>query len=84
MKNVSDFIVDILQPDGTVAITRMTQIESDPILKQFLDLLTQDIENNPQRLQSISSDSIDHLRSLVSDVDFELDQSIDNSELGQN
>ena len=84
MKNVNNNIAYILQLDGTVAITRMTQIESDPILKQFLDLLTQDIENNPQRLQSISSDSIDHLRSLVSDVDFELDQSIDNSELGQN
>ncbi len=43
----------------------------------FLDLLAQDIERNPQRLQPISSDSIERIRSLVSDVDVDLNESID-------
>lgn len=66
----------ILQPDGTVAIDRVTQTESDPILKPYLDLLAQDIEHNPQRLQSISADLVDRIRSIVSDVDVDLNESI--------
>jgi antitoxin PrlF len=67
----------IVQSDGTVAIARVTQTESDPILKPFLDLLAQDIEHNPQRLQPISSELIDRIRSIVSDVDVDLNESID-------
>ena len=67
----------IIQSDGTVAIARVTQTESDPILKPFLDLLAQDIEHNPQRLQPISSELIDRIRSLVLDVDVDLNESID-------
>jgi antitoxin PrlF len=52
----NDKICYILQPDGTVAISRVTPTESDPILKPFLDLLAQDIEHNPRQLQPINSD----------------------------
>jgi antitoxin PrlF len=76
----NDKICYILQPNGTVAISRVTQTESDPILKPFLDLLAQDIEHNPQRLQPISSDLIDRIRSLVSEVDVDLNESIDEDE----
>jgi antitoxin PrlF len=76
----NDKICYVLQPDGTVAISRVSQTESDPILKPFLDLLAQDIEHNPQRLQPISSDLIDRVRSLVSAVDFDLNESIDEDE----
>ena len=43
----------------------------------YLDLLAQDIEHNPQRLQPISSDLIDRIRSIVSNVDVDLNESID-------
>jgi antitoxin PrlF len=46
----------------------------------FLDLLAQDIEHNPQRLQPISYDLIDRIRSIVSNVDFDLTESIDEDE----
>jgi antitoxin PrlF len=73
----NDKICYTLQSDGTVAIARVTETEIDPILKPFLDLLAQDIESNPQRLQPISSDFIDRIRSIVSEVDFDLNESID-------
>jgi antitoxin PrlF len=76
----NDKIGYILQSDGTVAISRVAQTESDPILKPFLDLLAQDIEHNPQRLQPISADLIDRIRSLVADVDVDLNESIDEDE----
>jgi antitoxin PrlF len=76
----NDKIGYTLHSDGTVAISRVSQTENDPILKPFLDLLAQDIEHNPQRLQPISSDLIDRIRSLVSDVDVDLNESIDEDE----
>lgn len=76
----NDKIAYTLQPDGTVAISRVTQTESDPILKPFLDLLAQDLEHNPQRLQPISADFVDRIRSLVSDVDVDLNEQIDEDE----
>jgi antitoxin PrlF len=76
----NDRIAYTLQPDGTVAISRQIQTESDPILKPFLDLLAQDIEHNPQRLQPVGSNFVDRVRSLVSDVDFDLNESIDEDE----
>jgi antitoxin PrlF len=45
-----------------------------------LDLLAQDIEHNPQRLQPISANLIDRIRSLVADVDVDLNESIDEDE----
>jgi antitoxin PrlF len=76
----NDKISYVLQSDGTVAIARVTKTENDPTLKPFLDLLAQDIEHNPQRLQPISTDLIDRIRSLVADVDVDLDESIDEDE----
>ena len=76
----NDKICYTLQPDGTVVIDRLTKTESDPILQPFLDLLAQDIEHNPQRLQPISADLINRIRSLVSDVDLDLNESIDEDE----
>jgi antitoxin PrlF len=76
----NDKIAYTLQPDGTVVISRQTQTESDPILKPFLDLLAQDIKYNPQRLQPIGSDFVDRIRSLVSDVEFGLDELLDEDE----
>jgi antitoxin PrlF len=76
----NDKIGYTLQSDGTVAIYRVSQTESDPILQPFLDLLAQDIEHNPQRLQLISSDLIDRVRSIVSDMDVDLTKLIDEDE----
>jgi antitoxin PrlF len=46
----------------------------------FLDFLAQDIQNNPQNLRPITSDFVDRVRSLVSDVDFDMDESLDDGD----
>lgn len=71
--NKRDKICYSIQADGQVVISRDDQTERDPILGQFLNFLAQDIEKNPQHLQSISSDLVSHVQSLVAEVDLDLD-----------
>jgi antitoxin PrlF len=68
-----DKICYTIQSNGQVVISRADQTESDPILGQFLNFIAQDIEKNPQRLQAISSDLVSHVKSLVAEVDIDLD-----------
>lgn len=68
-----DKICYTIQPDGQVVISRADQTESDPLLGQFLNFLVRDIEKNPQHLQAISSDLVNRIQSLVSEVEVELD-----------
>jgi antitoxin PrlF len=71
--NKRDKICYTIQPDGKVWISRADQTESDPVLGEFLNFLERDMEKNPQHLQAISSDLVSRVRSLISDVDLELD-----------
>jgi antitoxin PrlF len=70
--NKRDKICYTIEPDGKVFITRVDQLESDPILAGFLNFLAQDIEKNPQHIQAISSDLVSRVQSLVLDVDLDL------------
>lgn len=71
-----------IQTDGSVIISRCeTQAqESDPILEKFLSFLSQDMSDNPQHCKAISSTTVDHLASLVGDIEVDLDAPLDNEE----
>ncbi|MCF3609639.1 type II toxin-antitoxin system PrlF family antitoxin [Planktothrix agardhii 1033] len=71
--NKRDKICYTLQSDGQVVIYRADTTENDPILGEFLNFLAQDIKNNPQHLETLSSDLVNRVQSLVSDVDLDLD-----------
>jgi antitoxin PrlF len=71
--NKRDKICYTIQADGKVWVSRAVQAESDPVIGKFLNFLAQDIERNPQQLQAVSSDLVSYVRSLVSDVDVDLD-----------
>jgi antitoxin PrlF len=43
------------------------------VLGKFLNFLAQDMEQNPQHIQAISSNLVSHVQSLVSGVDLDLD-----------
>jgi antitoxin PrlF len=71
--NKRDKICYTIEADGRVVISRADQTESDPIIGQFLNFLAQDIEKNPQHVQALSHDLVNHVQALVTDVDLDLD-----------
>ncbi|KZL50686.1 type II toxin-antitoxin system PrlF family antitoxin [Nodularia spumigena] len=68
-----DKICYTIQSDGQVVISRAEQMESDPLLGKFLNFIARDMEKNPQHLKAISSDLLNRVHSLVSEVDLDLD-----------
>jgi len=71
--NKRDKIAYVINADGTVTISRNETSEEDPILGKFLDFMAQDIEQNPQHIQPITSKTLDRVQSLVGDIDINLD-----------
>ena len=71
-----------IQKDGSVIITRCDTKpkESDPILEQFLSFLSQDMTDNPQLIKPIPSATVNHLASLVGDIDVDLDTPLNDEE----
>lgn len=75
-----DKICYTISQEGQVIISRADQTENDPILENFLDFLAQDLKKNPQHLQAISSDLMSHIKSLVAEVDIDLDAPLRNED----
>lgn len=71
--NKRDKIRYTIQSNGQVIMSRADQPENDPVLEQFLSFLARDISRNPQHVQAISSDLVNHVQSLLADVEFDLD-----------
>jgi len=68
------------QADGTVFISRTDEDENDPILSQFLIFLANDIGQNPKNVSSISSDLVERISSLVSDVEIDLNSPLSDED----
>lgn len=71
--NKRDKIRYTIQSNGQVLLSRVDLLEEDPLLEQFLSFLARDLEKNPQHLKSISSAAVNHVQSLVAQVDLDLD-----------
>jgi len=63
-----------IQSNGDVLISRAETQESDPVLGEFLSLLASDLGQNPHRITALDSDFADRVKTLVSDVDIDLDR----------
>lgn len=74
--NKRDRIAYTIGADGQVTISRAEDANNDPLLGQFLGFLAQDIQRNPQRVGQVSTDLVDRVRSLVADVDIDLDETL--------
>ena len=68
-----DKISYTIQSDGQVIISSLDHKKDDPIVGEFLKFLAQDIQKNPHHLKTINSDLVNHLQSLVSGVDIDID-----------
>jgi antitoxin PrlF len=63
-----------IRPSGEVVLTRAEALDDDdPVLGQFLSFLARDITSHPERLKAIDAQFVQHLQSLTSDVDVDLD-----------
>ncbi len=71
--NKRDRIAYTIGSDGQVTISRAEDENNDPLLGQFLDFLATDIQHHPQHVQQVSSDLLNRMRSLVGNVDLDLD-----------
>ncbi len=71
--NKRDRIAYTIGADGQVTISRAEEANNDPLLGQFLNFLATDIGHNPQRLQSINGELVDRIRSLVANIELDLD-----------
>ena len=61
------------EPDGRVYIQLDHALEEDPALVAFLDFIATDIEKFPESLRAFDGDLHDRLKSLVGDVEVDLD-----------
>jgi antitoxin PrlF len=63
-----------IRPGGEVVLSRVeTAAQDDPVLGQFLDFLSRDMANHPERLQSIDAGFAQRLRGLTCGVEVDLD-----------
>jgi antitoxin PrlF len=62
-----------IRPNGEVILSRIDSLEPDPALEPFLNLLAQDIQNNPQRLQHLSTELVNRVQSLTANIEVDLD-----------
>lgn len=69
-----DKIHYIIRPNGEVVLTRAEDGEAaDPVLGQFLSFLARDLANSPERLQAVDAGLVQRLKSLVGDIEVDLD-----------
>lgn len=66
-----------IRPGGEVILSRVeiTQ-EDDPVLGQFLDFLSRDIANHPERLQAVDVNLAQRIHSLVGGIEVDLNATL--------
>ena len=66
---------------GEVVLARADAPEDDdPALMPFLELLAQDLAAHPERVQALDAAFVNRLKSLVADVDVDLDAPLPDEE----
>ena len=63
-----------IRPNGEVVISRAQVSETDdPVLGQFLNFLSHDIAEHPERLQALDASFVQRLQSLTMGIEVDLD-----------
>lgn len=72
--NKRDKIHYTIRPNGEVILSRAAPSEAeDPVLGSFLNFLSRDIADHPERLQALDHSLVQHLKVLSNDIDVDLD-----------
>ncbi len=63
-----------IRPNGEVVLSRAEVVEvDDPLLGQFLEFLSHDIAQHPERLQSLDGSLVERLQALTKGAEVALD-----------
>ena len=66
-----------IRASGEVVLTRAeTFVGEAPLIGQFLGFLAADMASNPERLQTLDATFVERIRSLVSDIEIDLDAAL--------
>jgi antitoxin PrlF len=66
-----------IRPGGEIVLTRAQNAEeNDPLLEQFLGFLARDIAKHPEHLRLVDAGFVQHLQSLVSGIEIDLDAAL--------
>ena len=68
-----DKIKFTVQPNGSVLLTRSESSEEDPVVESFLSFIADDLREHPEKIQPLTISMRDRIKSLTSDVVFDLD-----------
>lgn len=79
--NKRDKILYTVQPDGHVLLSKIEENQYDPIIDNFLDYIAEDIRKNPQHLTSINQTLLNRIESLVTGVEFDLNEMLLDEEV---
>ena len=64
-----------IRPSGEIILTRseLSQ-EEDPVLGRFLDFLAHDMVRHPEQVQSVDSNLMQRIHTLVGSIEVDLDE----------
>lgn len=63
-----------IRPDGEVLLSRAPEaVEEDPVLGNFLGFLARDMATHPERVQLMDGVLVQHIQSLVVNIEVNLD-----------
>ncbi len=77
-----DSIHYLIQPDGTVLMTRASQDkgDADPVLSEFLNFLAKDMAEHPERLETLDANLLNRIRTLTANVPIDLNAALDEAD----
>jgi antitoxin PrlF len=73
-----DKIRYVVRPDGEVLLTRAVSSQADdPVIGKFLEFLSRDMKEHPERIKGVSTDLLGRIRALTKGVKVDLDARLD-------
>lgn len=79
--NKRDKVRYIIQKDNSVLISRVeTKEESDPVVEKFLSFLAKEMQKHPQHVRPLNNKLYQRIESLISGVEFDLDQPLSDED----
>jgi len=75
-----DKIKYTIQADGNVLLSRVALTESDPVLEGILSLLANDMQQHPEKLQTLTASMRNSVKGLVEGVEIDLDAQLSDED----